>query len=233
MCQSLAAMLEACSMVDGLEDKFLVPALSQSTWPVRRRRCGGPASASSQVDWGVRAAVPTVAASIADFGGTRLPAIGRARPGCHRRRLYFRRAGGSSRRRALARGRCDLIVGFLTTYMTSTKLVPVAQRSGAPMGLLNLQPTEAMDHANVGTGQWLAYCRACPLPEMATDLTFVSAQLGGHVEVLEIDELRVRVEAAGGADVCIVYRVCPGGSGPGRLRRHGGSAVGRDRLRSA
>ena len=28
---------------------------------------------------------------------------------------------------------CDLIVGFLTTYMTATMLVPVAQRSGAPV----------------------------------------------------------------------------------------------------
>jgi L-arabinose isomerase len=147
---------------------------------------------------------------------------------------------------------CDLIVAFLTTYMTATMLVPVAQRSGAPVLLLNLQPTEAMDHASFDTGQWLAYCGACPLPEMAnafrrcgietrsvsgylqedaawtriahwvraagvrgtlrharhgllghlypgmldvaTDLTAVPAQLGGHVEVLEIDDLRVQVE---------------------------------------
>lgn len=147
---------------------------------------------------------------------------------------------------------CDLIVGFLTTYMTATMLVPVAQRSGAPVLLINLQPTEAMDHASFDTGQWLAYCGACPLPEMAnafervgvefrsvsgylederawrrigrwvraaglrgslrsarhglmghlypgmldvsTDLTMVPATFGGHVEVLEFDDLRVRVE---------------------------------------
>lgn len=147
---------------------------------------------------------------------------------------------------------CDLIVGFLTTYMTASMLVPVAQRSGAPVLLINLQPTEKMDHATFDTGAWLAYCGACPLPEMAnaferagvafrsvsgyvederawtriarwvraasvrgalrhgrhglmghlypgmldvsTDLTSVSAQLGGHVEVLEFDDLRVRVE---------------------------------------
>jgi L-arabinose isomerase len=148
---------------------------------------------------------------------------------------------------------CDLIVGFLTTYMTASMLVPVAQRSGAPVLLINLQPTERMDHATFDTGAWLAYCGACPLPEMAnaferagvsfrsvsghlederawariarwvraagvrgalrhgrhgllghlypgmldvsTDLTSVSTQLGGHVEVLEIDDLRVRVAA--------------------------------------
>ncbi|MGW6604978.1 arabinose isomerase [Streptomyces sp. NPDC055036] len=147
---------------------------------------------------------------------------------------------------------CDLIVGFLTTYMTATMLVPIAQRSGAPVLLINLQPTPAMDHASFDTGQWLAYCGACPLPEMAnafervgvpfrsvsgylederawqrigrwiraagvravlrngrhglmghlypgmydvsTDLTMVPGHLGGHVEVVEFDDLRVRVE---------------------------------------
>ncbi|MDX6428698.1 MAG: L-arabinose isomerase, partial [Streptosporangiaceae bacterium] len=59
---------------------------------------------------------------------------------------------------------CDIIVGFLTTYMTATMLVPVAQRTGAPVLLINLQPTESMDHETFDTGQWLAYCGACPLP---------------------------------------------------------------------
>ncbi|MGW2198118.1 hypothetical protein ACWCSH_38000 [Streptosporangium sp. NPDC001682] len=68
---------------------------------------------------------------------------------------------------------CDIIVGFLTTYMTATMLLPVAQRSGAPVLLINLQPSESMDHATFDTGQWLAYCGACPLPEMAN--TFIRA----------------------------------------------------------
>jgi L-arabinose isomerase len=62
---------------------------------------------------------------------------------------------------------CDLIIGFLTTYLTASMLAPVAKRSGAPILLLNLQPTEAMNHESFDTGQWLAYCGACPLPEMA------------------------------------------------------------------
>src|SRR4051812_13217208 len=154
---------------------------------------------------------------------------------------------------------CDLIVGFLTTYMTASMLAPVAQRSGAPVLLINLQPTEAMDHANFDTGQWLAYCGACPVPEMgnaflrvgvpfrsvsgylederawtrigrwiaaagvrgalrtgrhglmghlypgmldvSTDLTLVTANLGGHLEVLEFDDLRVRVAAVRESEV--------------------------------
>jgi L-arabinose isomerase len=159
---------------------------------------------------------------------------------------------GAAAAERLREAGCDIIVGFLTTYMTATMLVPVAQRSGAPVLLINLQPTESMDHASFDTGQWLAYCGACPLPEMAntfmragipfrsvsgylederawtriarwvraagvrgalrggrhglmghlypgmldvaTDLTLVTANLGGHVEVLEFDDLRVRVE---------------------------------------
>ncbi|WP_446040524.1 arabinose isomerase [Streptomyces sp. SID1121] len=150
---------------------------------------------------------------------------------------------------------CDLIVGFLTTYMTASMLVPVARRADAPVLLINLQPTPSMDHASFDTGQWLAYCGACPLPEMAnafervgvpfrsvsgylederawqrigrwiraagvrsvlrngrhglmghlypgmydvsTDLTMVTGNLGGHMEVLEFDDLRVRVEQVG------------------------------------
>ncbi len=147
---------------------------------------------------------------------------------------------------------CDLLVGFLATYLTATMLVPIAQRAGAPVLLVDLQPTPSMDHAAVDTGRWLAYCGSCPLPEMAnafercgipfrsvsgylederawtrierwvraaairaalrhgrhglmghlypgmydvsTDLTLVPAFFGGHVEVLEFDDLRVRVE---------------------------------------
>jgi len=154
---------------------------------------------------------------------------------------------------------CDLIVGFLTTYMTASMLLPIAQRSGAPVLLINLQPTEAMDHATFDTGQWLAYCGACPLPEMAnmflragipfrsvsgyvederawtrigrwikaagvrgalrhgrhglmghlypgmldvsTDLTLVPVNFGGHIEVLEFDDLRVRVDDVSDAEV--------------------------------
>lgn len=62
---------------------------------------------------------------------------------------------------------CDMIIMYLTTYMTSSMFIPIAQRANAPVLLINLQPSEAMDHANFDTGAWLAYCGACPLPEMS------------------------------------------------------------------
>jgi L-arabinose isomerase len=118
-----------------------------------------------------------------------------------------------------------------------------------------LQPTTSLDYANTGTGEWLANCAACCVPELAgaftragirydtvagtiedderawakigawvraagvaralrrsrigflghvypgmldmyTDFTMVHAQVGAHVEVLEIDDLVERVESA-------------------------------------
>jgi L-arabinose isomerase len=62
---------------------------------------------------------------------------------------------------------CDLIVIFLSTYLTSSMVLPIAQRTKTPVLVIDLQPTEAMDHANFDTGKWLAYCGQCPVPEVA------------------------------------------------------------------
>ncbi len=61
---------------------------------------------------------------------------------------------------------CDLIVMFLTTYLTSSMVLPIAQRSNTPVLVIDLQPTEKMDHATFDTGMWLAYCGQCPVPEV-------------------------------------------------------------------
>ena len=147
---------------------------------------------------------------------------------------------------------CDLIVLFLTTYLTSSMVLPIAQRANTPVLVIDLQPTEKMDHASFDTGAWLAYCGQCPVPEVgnvfrragipfrsvsgwlrqesawqrierwinaahvraalrharhglmghvypgmldvSTDLTLLPVTFGSHVEVLEFDDLRVRVE---------------------------------------
>src|SRR3546814_8730027 len=45
-------------------------------------------------------------------------------------------------------------------------VLPIAQRAGAPILVIDLQPTEKMDHATFDTGAWLAYCGQCPVPEI-------------------------------------------------------------------
>ena len=60
---------------------------------------------------------------------------------------------------------CDLIVLFLTTYLTSSMILPIAQRANTPVLVIDLQPSERMDHATFDTGAWLAYCGQCPVPE--------------------------------------------------------------------
>ncbi len=154
---------------------------------------------------------------------------------------------------------CDLIVMFITTYLTSSMVLPIAQRAGVPVLVIDLQPTTKMDHVTFTTGEWLAYCGQCSIPEIgnvfrragipfrsvsgwlrqesawerigqwvraadvraalrharhglmghvypgmldvSTDLTLLPVTFGSHVEVLEFDDLRVRVEKVTDAEV--------------------------------
>lgn len=154
---------------------------------------------------------------------------------------------------------CDLIVLFVATYLTSSMVLPIAQRTGTPVLVIDLQPTSRMDHAAFGTAEWLAYCGQCPVPEIgnvfrragipfrsvsgwlhqdsaweriarwvraadvrarlrharhglmghlypgmldvSTDLTLLPVTFGSHVEVLEFDDLRHRVETVSEAEV--------------------------------
>ena len=45
------------------------------------------------------------------------------------------------------------------------------RRRGAPVVLLGLQPTPTLDYANTDTGEWLANCAACCVPEIAGAFT--------------------------------------------------------------
>ncbi|HWT25899.1 MAG TPA: L-fucose/L-arabinose isomerase family protein [Solirubrobacteraceae bacterium] len=154
-----------------------------------------------------------------------------------------------------AAAQVDLVLCHAVTYATSSTVLPVAQAAGVPVVVLGLQPTASLDYARTDTGEWLANCAACCVPEIAgaftraripydtvagtiddderawgriaawvraagvaralrgarigfmghvypgmldmyTDFTAVHAQVGAHVEVLEIDDLGVRVAEA-------------------------------------
>jgi L-arabinose isomerase len=167
-----------------------------------------------------------------------------------------------------ARENVDLLVCYVGTYATSSQVLPAVQRRRAPVLILNLQPSPAMDYPNTDTGEWLAHCCACCVPEIAnafgrariqfnvvsglllpaeghaaqyydrawseigdwvqaasvlrqlsysrlgflghtypgmldmySDFTMHHGQLGAHIEVLEMDDLHVRVDAVGESEI--------------------------------
>ena len=61
----------------------------------------------------------------------------------------------------------DLLVCYVGTYATSSQVLPAVQRNRAPVLILNLQPVPALDYPNTDTGEWLANCAACCVPEIA------------------------------------------------------------------
>jgi L-arabinose isomerase len=156
--------------------------------------------------------------------------------------------------------RVDLVLCHAVTYATSSQVLPAVQAAKVPVVLLGLQPAATLDYEHTDTGEWLANCAACCVPELAgaftraripydtvagtiddddrawakiaawvraagvaaslrrtrigflghtypgmldlySDFTAVHAQLGAHVEVLEIDDLGARAAAATAAEV--------------------------------
>ncbi len=150
----------------------------------------------------------------------------------------------------------DIIFMYVTTYALSSTVLPVVQRAKVPVIILNLSPEPSINYEwfnNLNdrtkmTSEWLAYCSACPVPEIAnvfkrasirffqitgmlhndiecwneiyewieaakvaniishnrlgamghyysgmldiyTDLTQQIATFGGHIEIIEVDEL--------------------------------------------
>ena len=160
----------------------------------------------------------------------------------------------------LARAGADLLVCYVGTYATSSQVLPVVQKARIPVLVLNLQPAAALDYENTDTGEWLAHCSTCSVPEisnafvraridfhvvsgmlrgddagwceigqwcraagvarairnarigflghtypgmldMYSDFTAIQAQLGAHIEVLEMDDLAQRVQSVTGSEV--------------------------------
>lgn len=155
--------------------------------------------------------------------------------------------------RDFRRADVDVIFLYVTTYALSSTVLPVVRRAKVPVIVLNLSPTAAIDYESFNrlgdrtkmTGEWLAHCQACPVPEIAnvftrcgipffqvtgtlddcwpeieewveaaqvahamehnrlgvmghyyggmldiySDLTLQCAVFGGHIEMIEVDEL--------------------------------------------
>ena len=72
----------------------------------------------------------------------------------------------------------QLVFLYVSTYALSSTVLPLVQKLKVPLVVLNLQPTAAIDYAwfnKLGnrtkmTGEWLANCQACSVPEIANVL---------------------------------------------------------------
>ena len=70
----------------------------------------------------------------------------------------------------------EMLFIFISTYALSSTLLPIVQQCKVPIVLLNMQPEAVIDFKYVNgladrgkmTGEWLAFCQACSLPEFAS-----------------------------------------------------------------
>jgi L-arabinose isomerase len=69
----------------------------------------------------------------------------------------------------------DIVFLYVSTYALSSTVLPVVNRLNCPIIILNIQPVAAIDYENFNklgdtckmTGEWLAHCQACSVPELA------------------------------------------------------------------
>lgn len=104
----------------------------------------------------------------------------------------------------------DIVFLYVSTYALSSTVLPIAQKLKCPLVILNIQPVAAIDYdkfnalgdRGVMTGEWLAHCQACSVPEIANvfnrvgipyefvtgylDEDFVWEELRGWVEAVRV-----------------------------------------------
>lgn len=91
----------------------------------------------------------------------------------------------------------DVAIVFLyvSTYALSSTVLPLVQKLKVPVIVLNLQPVAAIDYAKFNslgdrtkmTGEWLAHCQACSVPEIANVLLRSGIPFNQVTGVLEND----------------------------------------------
>ena len=114
----------------------------------------------------------------------------------------------------------DLIFLYVTTYALSSTVLPVVQRAKVPVIILNLSPDAAIDYTSFNamtdrtkmTGEWLAYCSACPVPEIANVFNRVGIKFHQITGILHDDpecwrEIAEWVQAAKVANIMAYNRL--------------------------
>lgn len=95
------------------------------------------------------------------------------------------------------KGDVDVILLYVTTYALSSTVLPVVRRAKVPVIILNLAPQKAIDYKNFNqqnnrtkmTGEWLAFCSACPVPEIANVFKRSGIQFQQVTGVLEDEKI--------------------------------------------
>lgn len=90
----------------------------------------------------------------------------------------------------------DIIFLYVTTYALSSTVLPVVQRSKVPVIILNLSPEASIDYATFNsltnrtamTGEWLAHCSPCPVPEIANVFNRTGVSFHQVTGMLDNDE---------------------------------------------
>jgi L-arabinose isomerase len=96
---------------------------------------------------------------------------------------------------ACRRENIELLLVYVTTYTLSAVVLPIIRRAGVPVLILNIQPDAALDCGRVNrmptrtamTGEWLAYCSACAVPEIANVMRRLRIDFRQLTGVLEDD----------------------------------------------
>jgi L-arabinose isomerase len=114
----------------------------------------------------------------------------------------------------------DIIFLYVSTYALSSTVLPVVQRAKVPVIILNLSPGPAIDYTSFNglndrtkmTGEWLAYCSACPVPEIANVFHRTGVQFNQVTGMLHKDdecwhEIAEWVAAAGVANTLFYNRL--------------------------
>ena len=107
----------------------------------------------------------------------------------------------------------DLVFLYISTYALSSTVLPIVQRTKVPVVVLNLQPVSHIDYETFNnlpsreekTGEWLAHCQACSVPEVAS--VFNRAGIDYHLVTGTLDDPEAWSEMRNWLDAALVVKV--------------------------
>jgi L-arabinose isomerase len=84
----------------------------------------------------------------------------------------------------------DLLICYMSTYALSSTVLPVVQRAGAPVVIVSLQPSRAMDYEHGTTFMQLEHDNQTSLPEVCCALQRANIHVPGMVVGTLYDDVR-------------------------------------------